>query len=99
MNLDYINKIAIIIIHIILTLFLIYLALNIIHKKSISSDMGYVLISMIIFIIIFHIYDLLYKNSLKKEKDQEKPQTSQGILTRKRDDPGYDIIGGIGGFG
>ena len=98
MKLEHINKIVLILVHIILTLFLIYLALNIIHRNSILPNIGYVLISMIIFIIVFHIYDLLYKKSLNK-KIEEKPETSHGILTRKREDPGYDIIGGISGFG
>lgn len=78
--------------HIILCLFLTYLAYMIINHKKISNSIGFILFGTSIFLISVHIYMFFFKN-----------RTNSGEKLRgfnfDTKDKKYDIIGGVGGLG
>jgi type IV secretory pathway TrbL component len=79
--------------HIIISLFLSYLAYMIINYKKIPNSIGYILFGTSIFIISVHVYMYFFK---KNDTDSGKKLRGLNFDTK---DKKYDIIGGVGGLG
>jgi len=92
-----INKNTILVIYFSVIFFLTYLAFKIFFGSPIPK---YVVI-LIVFVILSStlVFDKALKGLPNDTKNEEKTiEKTRGMVNRRRDDPIYDIIGGIGGF-
>lgn len=78
--------------HIIISLFLSYLAYMIINYKKIPMSFGYILFASSILVISLHMYIFFFKNKI------DSSQKLRGLNFDTKDKK-YDIIGGVGGLG
>ena len=86
------KQFGIFILHIIVGLFLTYLAYMIINNKKIPFAIGIILVAVSIFVIGFHIYIYFFKKNRKNDGEK-----LRGYNFNAKDKT-YDIIGGLGGI-
>jgi len=81
-------------------LFLAYLVSKILLLTPVLEYVYMLFTLVILSVLAVYIYYWLApeKKKKKKKNEDEVEKASRGMVNRRRDDPDYDIIGGIAGF-